>query len=336
MTEAGPKRVAVLGAGAMGTAMAALMARVVPEVSLWARDASVATAMARGRCNQRHLPGADLPPNVEPTADPDEAAAGADLIVAAIPSAFLRRTLEGLAGSIPAGVPALSVVKGIEAETFARPSRILVEVLGPRPVAVLSGPSHAEEIVRGLPASVVVAGTDDALCRGVQRALNSESFRVYTNPDADGVELAGALKNVLGVAAGICDGLGFGDNAKAALVTRGLVEIARFAVALGARRETFWGLAGVGDVVATCYSPHGRNRAVGEQVGRGRPLADVLASMASVAEGVFTARSVHALARSKGIEMPITDEVHGILYGGKAPREAVAALMVRGPKDEWP
>lgn len=336
MTEVESRRVAVLGAGGMGTALAILMARVVPEVTLWARDEESARTMARARSNERHLPGAALPGNVTPTADPAEAVERADLIVAAIPSAFLRATLAKLAGAVPEGVPVLSVVKGIERETFALPSRIIVEVLGPRPVALLSGPSHAEEFVRNLPASVVVAGSDENLCRRVQGALNSGTFRVYTNRDMLGVELAGALKNVLAVAAGICDGLGFGDNAKAALVTRGLVEIARFAVHLGAHRETFWGLAGVGDVLTTCYSPFGRNRAVGEQIGRGRSLAEVQAGMTAVAEGVFTVQSLHALARAQGVEMPITEEVHAILFEGKPPRAAVTDLMIRDPKVEWP
>jgi len=204
--------------------------------------------------------------------------------VVAIPSSCLRATLATLADRIPARVSVLSVVKGIENVSFARPSRIMVETLGDRPLAVLSGPSHAEEIARGLPASVVVGGEDAGLNAAVSEALNHASFRVYTNPDAIGLELAGALKNILGIAAGICDGLGFGDNAKAALLTRGLVEMARFGVALGGREETFRGLAGVGDMITTCFSPFGRNRSVGERIGRGEPLETILAGMVNVAE----------------------------------------------------
>ncbi|HEX8200046.1 MAG TPA: NAD(P)H-dependent glycerol-3-phosphate dehydrogenase [Isosphaeraceae bacterium] len=329
-------RVAILGAGGFGTALAVLVARASGSVALWARDPAQAAALAGTRENARHLPGVTLPEAVRPTADAAEATADAGLIIVAIPTAFLRATLTALAGQVPAGVPALSVVKGIENGTFERPSQILVEVLGPRPVAVLSGPSHAEEIARGLPASVVVAGSDEALNRRVRDALNGDAFRVYTNADAPGVELAGALKNILGIAAGICDGLGFGDNAKAALLTRGLAEIARFAVALGARAATFSGLAGVGDVVTTCYSRFGRNRAVGERIGRGETLEAILADMTDVAEGVYTTRSVDALARRQRIEMPITREVFQILFEGKAPRAAVADLMMRLPKDEWP
>jgi glycerol-3-phosphate dehydrogenase (NAD(P)+) len=328
-------RIAILGAGGFGTALALAVARASGSVTLWARDPAQAAALAGSRENARHLPGVILPEAVRPTADAAEAMAGVGLIIVAIPTAFLRATLAGLADRVPAGVPVLSTVKGIENGTFERPSQILVEVLGPRSVAVLSGPSHAEEIARGLPASVVVAGADEALNLLVRDTLNGDAFRVYTNADALGVELAGALKNILGIAAGICDGLGFGDNAKAAILTRGLAEIARFAVALGGRATTFFGLAGVGDVVTTCYSQFGRNRSVGERLGRGESLAAILAGMTDVAEGVYTTRSVDALARRRGIEMPITREVFQILFEGKPPRAAVTDLMMRLPKDEW-
>jgi len=329
------KRIAILGAGGMGTALALLFARRGLAVRLWARDAGRAAEMARTRINGRHLPGVEIPREIAITPNACDATECADLMVAAVPSAFLRATLSGLAERVPLGVPVLSVVKGIEVGSLARPSRIVVEALGPRKVAVLSGPGHAEELASGLPASLVVAGGDDGLNAAVRDALNSRVFRVYTNPDAVGVELAGALKNVLGIAAGICDGLGFGDNAKAALLTRGLVEMSRFAVDQGARPSTFYGLAGVGDVVTTCYSPFGRNRSVGEALGRGRPLDEILAGMANVAEGVTTARGVREWAARRGIAMPITDEVCRILFEGKAPLAAVTDLMDRDPKDEW-
>lgn len=329
------KRVAILGAGGMGTALAVLFARTAPTVQIWARDPKQAHALASARENTRHLPGVPLPPNVTVTPNACDATGGANLVVVAIPSAYLRATLAGIAERIPAGVPALSVVKGIENATFARPSQIIVETLGPRPVAVLSGPSHAEELARGLPASVVIAGGDERLNIAVRDTLNQGLFRVYTNPDAIGVELAGALKNLLGIAAGICDGLGFGDNAKAALLTRGLVEIARFGVELGGAPATFYGLAGLGDMVTTCYSPFGRNRAVGERVGRGESLDAVLGSMVNVAEGVPTTRSVHELAELQGIDMPITAELYHVLFEGKPPRAAVTDLMIRAPKVEW-
>jgi glycerol-3-phosphate dehydrogenase (NAD(P)+) len=329
------KRVAILGAGGMGTALAILFARTGRSVQLWVREPGQANTIARTRQNERHLPGAFLPENVGITANACDATSGADLIVAAIPSAFLRGTLDGLRERIPQKIAVLSVVKGIENETFARPSQIITEVLGARPVAILSGPSHAEELARGMPASVVVAGEDLPLCDRVRDALNQGMFRVYTNPDALGVELAGALKNILGIAAGVCDGLGFGDNAKAALLTRGLVEIARFGTALGAQLSTFYGLAGIGDVITTCYSPFGRNRSVGERIGRGATLDEVLAEMVNVAEGVPTTRSVHDLARVRGIEMPITESLFQVLFDNKSPRAAVADLMVRQPKVEW-
>jgi glycerol-3-phosphate dehydrogenase (NAD(P)+) len=329
------RRIAILGAGGMGTAMAVLFSRTARSVQLWARDPAQAEAIARARENARHLPGVVLPETVIVTPQACDATGGADLIVAAIPSAYLRATLNGLAERTPPGIPVLSVIKGIENGTFARPSQIIVEALGPRPVAVLSGPCHAEEVTRGLPASLVVAGDNEALNVEVRDALNVGMLRVYTNPDPLGVELAGALKNILGIAAGICDGQGSGDNAKAALLTRGLAEISRFGVSLGARQSTFFGLAGIGDILTTCYSRFGRNRAVGERIGRGETLAEIMATMVNVAEGVFTTRSVHNMARERGVEMPITDELHAILFEGKPPREAATDLMLRAPKDEW-
>ena len=331
------RRVAILGAGGMGTALALLFDKGVAEVKLWSRDPEHAQQLALTRVNQRHLPGITIPESVRITASASEAARDADLFVAAVPTSYLRATLSTLAPDLPAGVPVLSVVKGLEYGTFARPSQIIHDTMGPRAVAVLSGPSHAEELARGLPASVVVCGEDQGLNACVRDLLSQESFRVYTSTDALGVELAGALKNILGIAAGICDGLGFGDNAKAALLTRGLVEIARLGVNLGARLSTFHGLAGVGDVVTTCYSPYGRNRSVGERIGRGDTLEHVLAEMVNVAEGVPTTRSVYALALHRGVEMPITVELYQVLFEGKSPRSAVTDLMVRLPKveSEW-
>jgi len=318
----------------MGTALALLFARSVADVRIWSRDRAHAEEFARARVNLRHLPGIRVPESVLITADGEAAAAQADLIVAAVPTSFLRATMASLARELPPEVPVLSVVKGIEYGTFARPSQIIDEALGHRRIAVLSGPSHAEELARGLPASVVVSGTHEPLVDQIQSVLSHEVFRVYTSTDALGVEVAGALKNILGIAAGICDGLEFGDNAKAALLTRGLVEIARLGVELGARHETFYGLAGVGDVVTTCYSPFGRNRSVGERIGRGETLERVLGAMVNIAEGVPTTRSVHSLALKRGVDMPITAELYQILFEGKPPRSAVADLMVRNPKVE--
>jgi glycerol-3-phosphate dehydrogenase (NAD(P)+) len=329
------KRVAILGAGGMGSALALLFARATDSVHVWGRNPARVEILARDRENARHLPGISLPANVRFTADAAEALDGAEIAVVAIPSAFLRETLSALAAAVPSGLAVLSVVKGIENETFARPSQIIAETLGDRPIAVLSGPSHAEELARGLPASVVIAGPDEGLNVVARDALNRGMFRVYTNPDAVGVELAGALKNILGIAAGVCDGLSLGDNAKAALLTRGLAEITRFGVELGARQSTFFGLAGVGDLITTCYSPYGRNRSVGERIGRGETLGHVLADMVNVAEGVPTTRSVHDQARQRGVDVPITDELYGILFQGKAPGASLLSLMDRMPKAEW-
>ncbi len=329
------KRVAILGAGGMGTALALLFARRGLAVQLWARNPADASAMVQSRENARHLPGVSIPPEIGITSNACDATEAADLMVAAIPSAYLRATLTTIVERVPLKIPVLSVIKGIENETLARPSQIIVEALGERAVAILSGPSHAEELARGLPASLVVAGADEALNVKIRDSLNGGSFRVYTNPDAIGVELAGALKNVLGIAAGICDGLGFGDNAKASLVTRGLVEMSRFAVNQGAHPSTFYGLAGVGDVVTTCYSPFGRNRSVGEKLGKGQTLDQILDGMANVAEGITTARSLHDWAKQRGVSMPIADEVYRILFEAKSPLDAVTALMERDPKEEW-
>jgi glycerol-3-phosphate dehydrogenase (NAD(P)+) len=328
-------RIAVLGAGGMGTALAMVFAGSAGDVRLWARDPEQARAIAEARCNRRHLPGIQIPESVRVLGDAREALDDAELILAAAPTSFLRELLTRLAPAVAPGTPVLSVVKGIEFGTFARPSRIIVEALGPRPVAILSGPSHAEELARGLPASVVVAGSSQPLCEAVQRTFSHETFRIYTNSDALGVEVAGALKNILGIAAGVCDGLEFGDNAKAAMLTRGLAEIARMGVHLGGRQGTFYGLAGVGDVVTTCYSPYGRNRSVGERIGRGEALDAILDGMENVAEGVPTIRSVHALAGKNGVDMPITCQLHQVLFEGKDARAAVVDLMVRSPKDEW-
>jgi glycerol-3-phosphate dehydrogenase (NAD(P)+) len=329
------RRVAILGAGGMGTALALLIGKAGGSATLWCRDRDHASDMAAARMNARHLPQVAIPPEIGITPSASEALCHADLIIAAIPTSYLRESLARIAACVPAGVPVLSVVKGIEQETFARPSQIIKSTIGSRPVSVLSGPSHAEELARELPASVVISGESDVLNERIRDLVSNPTFRVYTSSDALGVELAGALKNILGIAAGICDGLGFGDNAKAALLTRGLVEIGRLGVNLGGKRETFYGLAGVGDVVTTCYSPYGRNRSLGERIGRGETLAQILSEMVNVAEGVPTTRSVYSLARQRGVEMPITSELHQVLFESKPPRSAVVDLMVRSPKVEW-
>jgi glycerol-3-phosphate dehydrogenase (NAD(P)+) len=326
---------AVLGDGAWGTAIALLLAADPDhEVVLWsAREANGRLLQAR-RENVRLLPGVPIPASVELTLDAARAADGAALWVVAVPTVYLRATLSAVADRLRPGPPVLSLAKGIEEGTFLRPTEIVAQVLGATRLAVLSGPSHAEETSRGLPTSVVAASREPGLAEWVQQEFSTGRFRVYTNHDPLGVELGGALKNIIGIAAGISDGLGLGDNAKAALVTRGLVEMTRFGVALGARPETFTGLAGLGDLVTTCISPHGRNRRLGERLARGERWADIRPTMAMVAEGAFTAHSVHDRAAQMGIDMPITAEVYRVLYDGKDPRAAVHELMVRQPKRE--
>jgi glycerol-3-phosphate dehydrogenase (NAD(P)+) len=326
---------AVLGAGAWGTAIALVLAQDRNHrVSLWSHRPENAGLLHERRENVRLLPGVPIPETVQLTTDLNEAVKNADLLIAAIPTVHLRATLERIASAVPAGRPVLSLAKGVEMATFLRPTEIIQQVLGPRPVAVLSGPSHAEEVSRGLPASVVAASEDLDLARWIQQRFSTDRFRVYTNLDVVGVELAGALKNVIGIAAGVGEGLGFGDNAKAALLTRGLVEIARFGVALGAELQTFWGLAGMGDLITTCMSRHGRNRHIGERLAKGEKLPGILATMTMVAEGIYTTRSVHERAEKMGIPMPIVSEVYRVLYEDKSPLAAVNDLMLREPKSE--
>jgi glycerol-3-phosphate dehydrogenase (NAD(P)+) len=325
-----PTTLAVLGDGAWGTAVAILLARNPDHrVRLWSARLENGELLRARRENVRFLPAVGIPPEVELTTDPAAAVAGADLWVTAIPTVHLRPTVERFRTLAQPSTPVVSLTKGIELSTFRRPSEVITETLGTDRVAALSGPSHAEEVSRGMPTSVVVAGADWELTSWAQRCFSTDRFRVYTNPDLIGVELAGALKNVIGIAAGICDGLGFGDNAKSALLTRGLVEMTRFGMALGAEHDTFHGLAGVGDLITTCFSPHGRNRRVGERLGKGETLPEILASSPAVAEGVTTARSVHERTRHLGLDMPITAVVYRILYEGVPPEAGVDELMSR-------
>lgn len=327
--------ITVLGSGAMATACAILLAqREDQRVSLWARRKELADEMSSSRENRRLLPGVHLPESIKITSDADEALADSSYVVVAIPCQFLRENLTELKPLLNKNRPIVSVIKGIENETFCRPSEIVADVLGSRAVVVLSGPSHAEEISRRLPTTVVAASGDLSLARQVQRMFNTDRFRVYTNLDVVGVELSGALKNVIAIAAGISDGLGYGDNAKSALMTRGLVEITRFGLKFGAEASTFSGLAGIGDLITTCVSPYGRNRRVGEQLGRGKSLSEILSGMDAVAEGVATAKSVFEVAEQEGIDLPIITEVYRVLFENKPPEEATAALMMRPLRGE--
>lgn len=326
--------VAVLGNGGWGTALGLIARRNGAAVRIWGIESDYVAETARTRRNPRYLPGVEIPSDVLLTADPADAARGATLLVSAVPTQFLRATFAKLAPSMPAGVPVVSVSKGLENGTLERPTQILAEMLPGRSVAALSGPTHAEEVARGLPSTAVVAADDTALAARIQRAFSCDCLRLYASDDVVGVELAAAVKNVIAIAAGVCDGLGLGDNAKAALITRGNAEMTRLGRAFGAKPETFAGLAGIGDLITTCTSRHGRNRAVGERLGRGETIQDILSSMVQVAEGVRTADSVVSLAHKLGVEMPISEQVRRMLFDGQQPRAALAELMGRPLRSE--
>lgn len=325
--------VAVVGAGSWGTAMAAMLA-ARRTTFVWARRAQLAEAIRNDRRNADYLPGLVLPEGLRATADMSEALAGAEVVVMCVPSHGFRAVLEQAVPHLPAGVPVVSLTKGVEQSSRLRMSEI-VELLAPgHPRAVLTGPNLVDEVVAGHPTASVVACTDPLLAGELQDLFSTGTFRVYTNPDVVGCELGGALKNVFAIAAGIADGMGFGDNTRAALVTRGLAELARLGTALGGDPATFAGLTGMGDLVATCTSRHSRNRWVGEQLARGRPLQAIAAGTRMVAEGVRTSLAVVELAASSGVEMPIAEQVAAVVHGGKPVAEALPDLMSRVSKPE--
>lgn len=331
-----PRHVCVLGDGGWGTALAVQLAGRGHTVRLWGAFPGYVEEVARRRVNRKFLPGVRIPREVRLTPSLAEAVAGTGLVVSVVPTQYLDGVLARLSSEarLSPRVPFVSASKGIDTRTLERCSEIIRRRFPANPVCVLTGPSHAEEVARGLPATVLAASRDARLARLVQRTLGGGALRVYTGRDPVGAELGGALKNVIALAAGISDGLALGDNAKAALLSRGLVEIARLGVALGARADTFWGISGLGDLLTTAYSPHGRNLRVGRQLGAGKSLRRILAGMEQVAEGVPTAAACRVLARRHRVEMPITEEICRILYGGKSPRKAVADLLNRSPKEE--
>jgi glycerol-3-phosphate dehydrogenase (NAD(P)+) len=327
--------VTVIGTGGWGTALAVLLHGNGHEVTLWGRlKEEVEPIMAAGE-NKTFLPGIKIAKEIVLTLDAKPALRGAELVVLAVPSHGMRPICEKLRDYLPTDVPVVSVAKGIENGTGARMSEVIAEVLKTEHIVVLSGPSHAEEVGRGIPTAVVVASLQAQHAVLAQKAFMNERFRIYTHDDIIGVELGGALKNVIAIAAGACDGIGFGDNTKAALCTRGLTEMTRLGVALGARRETFFGLSGVGDLIVTAFSRHSRNRGFGERLGKGETLEQIVASTQMVAEGVKTAKSAWQLAQRHGVDVPITREVHAILYEGKPPKQAVRDLMTREAKPEF-
>lgn len=332
-------RVGVVGAGSWGTTLARLLALEGNAVRLWAHEPEVAEEIAVHRENRTYLPDVDIPESVEPTTELAAAVEDAEVVVSVSPAQFVADVMEKAAPHIPTECVVVSATKGIEISTARRMDQVLASLLSEeqmRGFTVLSGPSFAVEVARRQPTAVAVASESEAVRRRIQLLFQTDYLRVYTNPDVVGVELGGALKNVIALAAGVVSGLGFGHNTLAALITRGLAEIRRLGVALGARAATFAGLAGMGDLVLTCTGDLSRNRTVGRRLGEGESLDDILGEMNAVAEGVETVRAVGELAERHGVEMPISSEVHAILYEARAPDQAVRNLMLREPKpEEW-
>jgi glycerol-3-phosphate dehydrogenase (NAD(P)+) len=327
-------RVAILGGGSFGTALAAHMARSGHAVRLWLRDPHVARGVNEKRENPRYLPGVPLPPGIVATPAMGEALAEAEVAFMAVPSASFRAVCRAIGEALPAGAILVSATKGIEPETLKRMTEVVEDEMPGRRSAALSGPSFAEEVAREQPTAVVVASSRPEVAEGVQRAVASRTFRVYSSDDVVGVELAGALKNVIAIAAGTVDGLGYGSNTVAALITRGLAEMTRLTSALGGRADTLAGLAGLGDLVLTCTGALSRNRRVGQGLGRGLVLADAIAAARTVAEGVPTTLAAEVLSRRSAVEMPIVAEMRAVLYDGKPARAAVDDLMLRTLKRE--
>jgi glycerol-3-phosphate dehydrogenase (NAD(P)+) len=329
--------VRVVGGGAWGTAIAAVLADNGHDVVLWARESEVVESINRDHENVPFLPGLPLPEGVRATGDLWEAVSSGEILVNVVPSQFVRSVWSEVGDAVADDALVVSASKGIETRTLERMDEVMADVL-PGPVlsrfTVLSGPSFAKEVAERAPTLVVAASDDPAAAERVQLLFQNRYFRVYTNPDVIGVELGGALKNVMALAAGVAAGLGFGHNTLAALITRGLAEMTRLGVAMGARRETFSGLAGMGDLVLTCTGDLSRNRTVGFRIGQGERPEEILGEMRSVAEGVKTVQAVKALAARHGVEMPISNEVYAMLMEGRAPREALDNLMSRAPKEE--
>ncbi len=329
------KQVAIVGAGSWGTALAVHLARVGHEVRLWAREEDLVASMRARRVNDVFLPGIELLAAIEPCSELEPALAGADIVIAATPSQFARRVLRAAARFVPSKAIIVSASKGLEEDTLLRNSEVIAQELGPaRPITVLSGPSFAVEVARQMPTAVSVASADLAAAEEVQAQFRGRYFRLYTTTDVVGVEIGAALKNVIAIAAGVVEGLGLGHNALAGLITRGLVEISRLAGALGGRRETLAGLAGLGDLVLTCTGSLSRNRHVGVELGRGRSLDDILSGMKMVAEGVRTTGAALQLGERHNVELPITAQMADVLAGRRQPAAAVQELFLRPQRVE--
>jgi glycerol-3-phosphate dehydrogenase (NAD(P)+) len=333
--------IAIIGGGAWGTGIAIVLGRKgTHRVRLWAHEADVCESITRQRVNEKFLPGRRIPDSVIASNDLAATLHGAQIVVSVMPSQHCRALFERMRSLLQPDALIVSATKGLEEGSLLRMTEVIADVLkrddGTAPVVgALSGPTFAQEVARGDPTAIAIASQDSALARTVQQEFSDPSFRVYTNSDVIGVELGGALKNIVAIAAGICDGLGFGHNSVAALITRGLAEMTRLVVACGGRAETMSGLAGLGDLVLTCTGGLSRNRSVGVELGRGQKLPDIIAAMhGMVAEGVFTTSAAVGLAHTRGVEMPITEQMHAILHQGKFPREAIQVLMSRSGKSE--
>jgi glycerol-3-phosphate dehydrogenase (NAD(P)+) len=333
------RKIAIIGGGSWGTALSLVLARgrQTHRISLWAHSADVVEVLRARRVNEIYLPEFRLPPEVEVTGNLEQTLAGAEIVLGVMPSAHAREVYRAMRPHVEPHAVFVSATKGLEHSTHARMSEVISAELGAERrtrIAVLSGPSFALEVARGDPTAVVIAAEDPGLAADIQGEFSGPTFRLYTNDDVVGTEIAGSVKNVIAIASGVCAGIGFGSNTAAALVTRGLAEMTRLAVALGGRRDTLAGLAGVGDLILTCTGALSRNRAVGIELGKGRRLGDILESTRMVAEGVGTAAATLALAGRAGVEMPITEQVHAVLTAGRAPRDAIRELMERRLKQE--
>ena len=327
-------KICIVGDGGWGTANAVLLAGYGHDVTLWGAFPDYIDEMRRTRRNDRYLPGVELPDGIELTSDRAKAAKGADIVVLAPPSKYFSSVVGGFKGVVPRDALVVSITKGLCEVTNRRMTDLGAEILGTGPIVALAGPSHAEEVARGIPTAVVAACTDAEKARRVQETWSGPRFRVYTSPDPVGVEIGGAVKNVLAIAVGCSDGMGYGDNTRAAIITRGLVEMKRFVLAYGGMPETLSGLAGIGDLIVTCTSVHSRNHGVGERLGRGERIGDILGSMQMVAEGVWNSKVVHEIAARLGVEMPICELVYSVCHCGRDVRSAAEEMMSRSLKRE--
>ncbi|MDR9387652.1 MAG: NAD(P)H-dependent glycerol-3-phosphate dehydrogenase [Balneolaceae bacterium] len=332
------KKGAVLGAGSFGTALSAILANNGVEVSLWAREPEIIEGIQSNRRNPVYIPTLELPSSVMAQPDLSKALDGAEFVLIAVPSHAMREISKSIAPMLRGDEVVTHVAKGLEEGTLLRMTQVLEEtlkgVISNDQLVVLSGPSHAEDVAEGLPTTVVVSCRSHDIATCIQHTFTNDRFRLYVNADVIGVEIAGAVKNIMAIAGGVSSGLGLGDNAMAALMTRGLHEISRMGMAMGAQHDTFAGLAGMGDLIVTCSSEHSRNRRVGWRIAHGESLDEITKSMNMVAEGVKTTRAVHQWAQEHGLEMPITAVVYGMLFDGLDPREAMDTLMTRAPKNE--